>query len=343
MTDVAKEAKVSVMTVSRVLNKKGYVKEETREAVEKAIRELDYRPNLVAKSLVTGKSNIIAYVLSDISDQFYGSVCKGVENACFNRGYTAIICNVDENNSVDNYIDMIIDRKLDGVIFHHLPISEEQIQVLESHMIQCITIDNEIDLKNTSSLDGDDYQGARKAVSYLVKQGYKKISCIRGEDTGLAEEKKCFLERSQHKIWQQRTKGYLDELENCCLEPGKIYMGRGSASTDVGFECGRQIAKEILADKERPEAIYCGNDILALGVLSELLEMKLDIPDYMAVVGHDGLEMCRMLYPRVTTVVQPRYELGVMGADMLIDRISGKKTLEHKILESSLFIGDTTR
>ena len=81
MTDVAKEAKVSVMTVSRVLNKKGYVKEETREAVEKAIRELDYRPNLVAKSLVTGKSNIVAYVLSDISDQFYGSVCKGVVKA----------------------------------------------------------------------------------------------------------------------------------------------------------------------------------------------------------------------------------------------------------------------
>ena len=173
--------------------------------------------------------------------------------ACFNRGYTAIICNVDENNSVDNYIDMIIDRKMDGAIFHHLPISEEQISILESHKIQCVTIDNEINLENTSSLDGDDYWGARKAVRYLVEQGYKKIACINGEDTGLHEDEKCFLERLQHKIWQERTRGYLDELENCGLEPGRIYQGRGSAAANVGFECGRRIAKEILTEKERPD------------------------------------------------------------------------------------------
>lgn len=342
MTDVAKHAKVSIMTVSRVINKSGYVKAETRKAVEKAIQELKFHPNLVAKSLVTGKSNIIAYVLSDICDQFYGSVCKGVEKACNSRGYIAIICNEDEDNGVDKYIDMIIDRNLDGAIFHHLSINEQQIQKLADHHIKCVTIDNEILLEGVSSVDSDDYNGAKKAVEYLAKNGYQKIGCLLGETDKLKPEELSYLERFQHRIWKNRTLGYIDGMKECGLVPAGYYAGRGSAPMDIGFECGRKIAQEILADSDLPDALYCESDVLALGVLSELLERRLDIPQHIALVGHDGLDMCRILYPRVTTVAQPQYELGICGANMLLDAIQGQEKIEHIILESNLFVGNTT-
>lgn len=345
MADVAKHANVSVMTVSRVINKNGYVKEETRRLVEQAIRELDYRPNLVAKSLVTGRSGIIAYVLSDICDPFYGSVCKGIENACFQRNYTAIICNADSNASVNNYIDMIIDRKLDGVIFHHLSITEQQVQKIQEYNVKCITIDNEKRLDAVSSLDSDDYNGAASVVEYLVERGYKKIGCIRGE---LPEKirkgrKLSFLENFQHKIWDERTRGFEDTMKKFGLKAAGTYYGRGSATMEFGFECGKKIAGEILESGKLPDALYCQSDVLALGVLSEFLEKKIEVPQQMAIVGDDGLDVSRFLYPRITTVQRPRYEMGVYGAGMLLDLIENKQEIRHEMLKSTIFKGDTTR
>lgn len=343
MTDVAKAANVSVMTVSRVLNNSGYVKQETRQAIEKAIKELDYRPNLLAKSLVTGKSNIIAYVLSDISDQFYGSVCKGVEATCLSRGYTAIICNADASQNVDNYIHMIIDRKLDGVIFHHLPVTAEQIQLLEEHHIQCVTVDNEIVLEQVTSIDSDDYRGAVNAVRHLSSCGYQKIGCVCGEDKNILNGQKTHQEQYQHRIWEERTRGYYDGLKMCGLKSAGMYYGRGSADIHTSFECGRSIMKELLQQKDIPDALYCQSDIIAMGILNVLLEAEQHLPN-VAIVGHDGLDICNMMHPRLTTVVQPKYEMGMMAANMLLDRIDKNELpIEHKIVESHLYIGETTR
>lgn len=344
MTDVAKAANVSVMTVSRVLNNSGYVKKETREAIEKAIKELDYRPNLIAKSLVTGKSRIIAYVLSDISDQFYGSVCKGVESACFSRGYTALICNANTEDSVDKYIDMIIDRKLDGVIFHHLAVNEKQIQALKLHGIECVTVDNELFLEKVSSIDSDDYMGAVKAVKYLESRGYREIACICGEDKSLPDAQKSYLEKYQHKIWQERTSGYLEGLKECGLKSGGMFYGRGSADMQVSCESGRRIMRELMQGDDRPDALYCQSDMIALGVVSALLEDREKWKKDVAVIGHDGLDLCNLVYPRITTVVQPKYEMGTAAANLLLHKIDDKDSeVEHKIIESYLSVGDTTR
>lgn len=344
MTDVAKAAKVSVMTVSRVLNDSGYVKKETREAIEKAIKELDYRPNLVAKSLATGKSNIIAYVLSDISDQFYGSVCKGVESACFARGYTALICNAETTGSVDKYIDMIADRKLDGVIFHHLPVGEQQVSILEEQGIQCVTVDNEFELGRVSSIDSDDYMGAFRGVSYLKEKGYSRIACICGEDPQQEANGRAYLESYQHKIWKERTRGYFDGINAGGLECGGIYYGRGSAEMQTSFESGRKAMEKLLKEDIRPDVVYCQSDILALGAVDVLYRAVPCLKDEIAIMGHDGLDICKLCYPHISTVVQPKYEMGVEAAQMLLDRIQGKSgEIEHRILKSHLFIGDTCR
>lgn len=342
MSDVAKAANVSVMTVSRVLNNSGYVKKETREAIEKAIKELDYRPNLIAKSLVTGKSKIIAYVLSDISDQFYGSVCKGVESVCFERGYTALICNAETTGSVEKYIDMIADRKLDGVIFHHLPVSLQQIQWLEEQGIQCITVDNEFELEDVSSLDSDDYMGAFRAVEYLRERGYSQIACICGENTCSRNPKSAYLEQYQHKIWEKRTLGYLAGLKKEGIDSAGIYYGRGSAEMQTSFESGRNAMEELLKAEKRADAVYCQSDILALGAADVLYRRENFIQNKIAIMGHDGLDICRLRYPHISTVVQPKYEMGIEAAKMLLDKIQNSSIgIEHKILKSYIYRGDT--
>lgn len=344
MTDVAKAANVSVMTVSRVLNNSGYVRKETREAIEKVIKELDYRPNLVAKSLVTGKCSIIAYVLSDISDQFYGSVCKGVESACFARGYTALICNAETTGSVEKYIDMIADRKLDGAIFHHLPVSEQQIRVLEEQGIECVTVDNEFDLEQVSSIDSDDYMGAFKAVGYLKEKGYCQIACICGENPDEDVPERTYLEKYQHKIWKKRTDGYFEGLKANGLESAGLVYGRGSADMQISFESGRRAMAKLLEAETRPDAVYCQSDILALGAADILYRQELSVKTDIAIMGHDGLDICKLRYPHISTVVQPKYEMGVEAANLLLDRIQGKHTkIEHKILNSYLLSGDTSR
>ena len=343
MNDVAKAANVSVMTVSRVLNKNGYVKQETREAIERAIKELDYRPNLLAKSLVTGKSHIIAYVLSDISDQFYGSVCKGVEETCLSRGYTALICNANAHNGVNNYIDLIIDRKLDGVIFHHLPVDGEQIQLLQQHDILCVTIDNEIVLDHVCSVDSDDYMGAFRAIEYLHSRGYQTIACISGENQEIPNAERSQQETYQHRIWVDRTKGYLDALKTCGADCGGMYYARGSADMHTSFECGRAIMKEILQKGTLPDAVYCQSDIIGMGIVNFLSEQEPELLKTIGIVGHDGLDICSLMHPRLTTVVQPKYELGMTAADVLISCIERKDfEVVHKIVESHLNIGDTT-
>lgn len=344
MTDVAKYAKVSKMTVSRVLNNNGYVKEETRQAVLEAVRELNYRPNLLAKSLVTGRTNIIAYVLPDICDPFFGNVCKGTTDVCDEMGYNPVITNAANRDSVDNFINMIIDRKMDGVIFHHLCVTAEQVQLLLDNGIPSVLIDNETPLDNAIDIANDNYRGACMATEYLIERGYRRIACVRGSlPSGEAQpEDLSFVEAFQERIWEDRTGGFLDTLERHGMECFGMYYGRGSAAMDKAFLCGQNIMQQILEKPELPDAIYCQSDMIALGLLGEMLEKGIRCPDTVALCGHDGLDTCRYLFPRVTTIVQPQYEIGRLAARTLIAAIEGQ-TQPDTMLESTLFVGDTTR
>jgi DNA-binding LacI/PurR family transcriptional regulator len=344
MTDVAQYAHVSKMTVSRVLSGNGYVKEETRRAVEQAISVLGYRPNLLAKGLVTGRTNLIVYLMPDICDPFFGNICKGIADTCYEQGYTSIVCNADSPESLDNFIDMVIDRKAEGAIFHHLCVTQAQIDRLLENQVTCVLIDNEYELQQVINIQNDNYLGARSAVNYLYEHGYRKIACIQGclqEDEPLPPDYS-HVESYQKRIWQDRTRGFLDALHDRGLEPFAFYTGRGSAPMDVGFTCGQRIVRRILEQSERPDAIYCQSDVIALGVLGELLESRVSVPEKIALIGHDGIDFCRYLFPRITTIVQPQRELGILAAGLLIKVSRGRAEIKNMLLPSALFEGDTT-
>lgn len=339
IADVAKRANVSMMTVSRVINNSGHVSEQTRKRVQEAIDLLGYRPNMMAKGLATGRSKLIAYVMSDLSNPFFSLVSKGIENACFDRDYTVIICDTGSDQRVEDCLDMLIDRQIDGAIFHHLNLSAAQVARLTEGHVQCVMIDNEVELPDVSSVDSDNYEGGMLAVRHLIEKGHKKFGCITGflEDPGDVED---YINTFQRRIWRDRTRGYLDALRDAGLSSNILFQGSGVLRT--GFPLAQNYIREIMCLPDPPTALYCGNDLIALGVLSELLETSIPVPERMAIVGHDGVEMSMILYPRVTTIVQPRYEMGFTATNMLLDLIEKSAPVEHRIMPSTLFQGDTT-
>jgi len=339
IADVARQAGVSMMTVSRVINNSGHVRAETRVRVQKVIDLLGYQPNMLAKGLATGRSKLIAYVMSNLTDPFHSLVTQGVENACFNRNYTVIICDTRSDQRVEDCIDMLINRQIDGAIFHHLDISSGQVIRLGAGNVKCVMIDNETELPDVSSVDSDNYEGGIMATRHLIAKGHRNIGCITGilEDSSAPEE---YIDKFQHKVWRDRTQGYWDTLLAAGLTQSVLFEGSGSLK--LGFLMAQDFLRQIMRLPDPPTALYCGNDVMALGALSELREMKIPVPERMAIVGHDGLEVATILYPRVTTVVQPRYEMGLTAANMLLDVIEKNAPVEHRIMNSTLFQGDTT-
>lgn len=339
--DVARLAKVSTMTVSRVINNSGPVKDSTRERVTQAIAELNYRPNMMAKGLVTRRSHIIAYVVADISDPFHAEVSKGVEEVCYKRGYITMVCDTHNKIRESDYANMFIDRQIDGVVFHHLNIEKEQIDELESSGVMCIMMDNESNLEKVCSVNTNNYMGARMAAKHLVDCGHSNIACMHGPLEPCDDKHDTsYLDTFQFRIWRERTQGFVDGVRAHGLEPTVFY--KSDSGMEYALQNARKVISNVCGSTTHATAIYCENDIMALSVLSEALERGVAVPDKLAIVGHDGIETSMLLFPRVTTIVQPRYEMGVKAANMLIDRIEGNTDIKNIILNSKLFKGSTT-
>jgi len=342
IADVAKEAGVSMMTVSRVINHSGAVSEATRERVEHAIRKLGYRPNMVARSLATSRTRMVAYVASDFANPYFTEVTKGIYTACRERDYLAILYDVSNAWQVDECMNMLVDQRLAGVIFHHLNITQEQAARLERRGVKCVTIDNEHDLTGITTIDSDNYLGARRATRLLIERGHRRIGCVHGlystEEARKLENME-YTETFQRRIWRDRTRGFIDEMQAAGLDPACMIEGRGSAH--YSMVAGSFNVAELLEGDDTPLALYCENDLMALGALGECLEKKIPVPERVAIVGHDGLDLSFVLYPRVTTVRQPRCATGRLAAEKLIDSIENDAAPEKIVMEPDLFYGDT--
>ena len=338
--DVAAKANVSRMTVSRVINNSGYVSAATRSRVEEVIKEMNFKPNMLAKALATRQQKTLAYVMVNISDPFHNLVKQGFESVAYHAGYTGIMCDVHSAARQQDYIDSFQENKTGGVAFHHLAITQSIIDELEQSGTKCVLIDNEFELPSVSSVNTDNYLGAQMAVDHLCERGYRRIGCIHGilepyEGTNVPYE-----DTFQFRIWQQRSAGFMDAMSRHGLVPDVFFTCNGRA--DIAEKQSGEIVERLLAMPEAPQALYCENDTIALAILKRLQEHKIDVPGQIALIGHDGLDVVRLLHPEITTVAQPRYEMGRLAARLLIDAIEKKGEAEHHILKPSLFIGETT-
>lgn len=338
--DVAKLAGVSRMTVSRVINNKGYVKEETRQKINRAIEDLHYQPNRIAQSLVTRKSRTIAYVMVNISDPFHNLVNKGLESVAFKQGYTTMMCDAHTESRVSDYIRMMKERCIDGVVLHHLDMTKQQVQELNEAGVHCVLMDNERDLSNVLTVNTDNREGARLAVQHLISRGHRRIGCVHGSLERPKMDSIAYEDTFQYNIWRQRTEGFKSAMVEADLSPELLFQGNGLTSLAPWF--AKRMVGEILSSPKPPTALYCENDVMALAVINELQGRGVKIPGDMAIIGHDGLDICRMMHPYLTTMAQPRYQMGKVSAAMLIDSIEDRAVNEKVVLAPTLWIGETT-
>ncbi|WP_053364878.1 LacI family DNA-binding transcriptional regulator [Bacillus sp. FJAT-27245] len=305
--EVAKYAGVSVATVSRVLNDKGYVSEEARKRVQKAIDELDYRPNAVARSLFKKTSKTIGLLVPDIVNPFFPELARAVEDTLSRLGYTVILCNTDENREKEQgYLEMMMQKYIDGMIVASNTLNAAQVT---KYNIPLVSIDREIS-KELPSIMVDNKKGASMAVSFLKKKGRKRIAHLRGPRYIPNAVERCagYLEEVGHEPWFEET-----------------YIADGNYDMKTSI----QSTLRLLQRHPEIDAIFAGNDLSAIGAIKAIHKLGKEVPSDIAVVGFDGIMLSESTTPELTTVAQPIYELGELAATTLVKIIEQQPDMEH--------------
>ncbi len=294
---------MSAMTVSRYFNQPEMLAPATTERVKAAIQRLQYVPNAAARSLISGRSKTVALILADVANPFYTTIARGVEDVAQEHDYTLILGNTDESREKERrYIDIIISRRVDGVIISSSPGNDHHFGLLFQKGIPVVLIDRIVRDIEADAVRGDTYTGGQKLTDHLIEQGFKDIALIGGW-TGVSS-------------LEERMAGYRLAMETAGLVP-KVYPGR----TDR--ESGEEITRQLHASGSMPEAVIAANNYVAVGALVALRKLGLRVPEDVALATFDDIESAALIYPFLTVVAQPAYEMGVMAMQLLLDRMHG--------------------
>ena len=290
MKDVARMAGVSTSTVSHVINKDRFVSEAIREKVDAAIKELNYAPSALARSLKLNQTRTIGMLITASTNPFYSELVRGVERSCFERGYSLVLCNTEgDEQRMNRNLETLMQKRVDGLLLlcteTHQP-SKEIIQrypSIPTVMMDWAPFDGTSDLIQDNSLLGGDM-----ATQHLIDKGHTRIACITGP-----------LDKTPARL---RLEGYLSAMERAGLAIPDGYRITGDFEFNGGFEA----MQKLLAQEPRPQAVFIGNDAMAFGAYQALYQAGLRVPDDMAIVGYDAgidrgwfyfwVTLCNQLY-----------------------------------------------
>jgi DNA-binding LacI/PurR family transcriptional regulator len=322
--EVAKAAGVSVATVSRVLNN-GQVSPKTRILVENAIRELNYEPNMLGRNLRRSESRMILTMIPNISNPFYSVIVEGIEDAARKNGYNILLCNTEADVEREKiYLDLLKHKLADGIITMEPAIDIDVLKEVGKRypVVQCCEYSEKI---NIPYIAIDNVTAAYKATKHLLTIGHKKIALIN------SDEKFMYA--------RQRKEGYIKALQEFDIPVNEDWI----MNAGLSFESGQRMMKYLLSLKDKPSAVFAVSDILAIGALKTIKDEGLKVPQDIGVVGFDNIQFANMMNPTLTTIEQPRYQMGVEAAEMLIKRIKDKKQkVENVILDHQLIIREST-
>jgi LacI family transcriptional regulator len=305
--DVAKRAGVSTVTVSRVINGANNVSPLTRQKVERAIKELNYVPSVAARSLRSRRTQALALLVPDITNPFWTTVARGVEDAAQKGGYSLLLCNTDENAAKQqHYIDVMISQRVDGVIIAPCHSNAAKLKRLRDRSIPTVVLDRRVEGWQVDTVISDSISGARALVKYLISLGHQRIAVLSGpKHTSSAED---------------RVIGYHVALAESGIPFDKkmIYRGEFKVSSGVAM------MEQLLERSPRPTAIFATNNSIAMGAIEAMNRQGLNIPQDLALVCFDDIPYLSYMLPFLTVVAQPVYELGVQAAQLLLCRLGGK-------------------
>ena len=306
--DVAALAGVSTASVSRLLNGKGQIAPATRAAIEAAVRQLGYQPNVVARSLVTKSTQTIALLLPEITNPFYGALVSGIEQRTLELGYTLLLCTTRGDPLREElYLDLLRSKQVDGALVDGLVLPPERISRFVSEGFPIVCLDRSIDAPSVPLVQVDNKLGARIAAEHLLELGHTRIAHVTG-DPAL-------------RISRDRADGYAAALRDAGIDPAPELVAPGGFTEDGGYEATRT----LLARRPRPTAVFAANDLSAVGVIEAIVEKGLRVPDDVSVVGFDDLRLAAYTTPPLTTIHQPAREIGERATSLLLDLTTGKK------------------
>ena len=311
LRDVAKAAKVSVGTVSNVLNRPEVVAPETLARVQGTIKDLGFVPNGFARHLRSGNSRTLGLIVPDVANPFFTEVARGVEDAASKRDYAVFLCNSDESaTKEDRYINILIEQQVRGVLITPTDVKSDRLDAMRERGIAVTLVDREIKGRKQCSVSVDDVHGGQLGIEYLTGLGHTDIAWVCGPDS----------------IPQVADRG-AGVAKAAKFAGAKVETIRVSLMNTTQ---GEEAAKKILALKTIPTAIFCANDLLALGVMRTLRENKFKIPEQVSVLGYDDIEFAASAAVPLSSIAQPAYQMGVTAADLLLNECEEAETHEHQ-------------
>ena len=320
--DVAREAGVSIKTVSRVINEESVVGETTRAGVQQAIDRLGYQPNELARSLKGSRSRTIGLIIADISNPFSADLCKEVEKVARNRGYSVILCASAEDAATENeYVELLIQRRIDGLLLVPAPGNHDRLSRESEAGLPMVALDRPVEGTDTDTVLTESRRSARLATEHLVSHGHRRVAFV-------GDDERIYTAR-------QRLAGYLDTMEEAGPDP--LYrLGAGDIASAA------EATRDLLSVESPPTALFAGNSLITAGILRALEEGGIRPPQNISLVGFEDTELLSSLRPRLTFVRQPSKEMGRRAAELLFQRIDAEDLpLQHIVLPTEFVIKES--
>ena len=304
--DVAQRAGVSPITVSRVINNSGYASPATRARVEAAIAELGYVPNRLASSLRSKRTRTLALVLTDITNPFFTTVARGVEDAASAAGYTVVFCNTDESEDKEKkYLQVLLQQQVDGILLVPARSTPESVALIAKQNTPVVVLDRRMSpTVEVDTVRCENEADAYRLVRLLIELGHQRIAILSGPlGVSTAEDRLAGFRRAM------RESGVDDQAQVV------IYGAFNQAS-------GSEMMRQVLAHEPRPTAIFAANNLIGIGALHAIQAAGLQVPDDIAMVGFDDLPSSLLTFPFFTVAAQPAYEMGQRATQLLLARLS---------------------
>lgn len=308
MADVARTVGVSLMTVSRVINRRGDVSDETRQRVLEAIEQLGYRPSSIARGLATSHTGTLGLVVPDVANPFFSDVARGVEHIAYAASYSVFLCNTEEDPAREwSVLESLDQQRVDGIILCSSRLGDTQLDAVCQSDTAVVLVNRRppTPARGVAAVMIDDVTGARCTVEHFLERGHQAIAFLAGPANSWSA--------------QRRMDGYRAALRDAgvAANPGWILH----AAPNV--EGGQAATVQLLSRHPELTALFCYNDLVAIGCLRACAELGIRVPDQLAVAGFDDIPLAALVTPALTTHRVPRYQLGVHAVKALLDQITG--------------------
>ena len=327
MNDVAKEAGVSVATVSRVINNSDGVSKKLKTKVNNAMKKLHYHPSSLARSFKIQQTMLVGVMVPLIDHPFYSRLAMAIEQKLFQHGYRAIICNSEEDESRERaYIEMLLRQRVDGLIINSAVMSTSYFHEIEELRIPYVLIDRNLPEAECSKVFGDNSQGGYIGMEHLIQLGHRRIGVIGAP--------------AHTEPIDRRIRGTRDALTDYGIPENPELLITGDTQL---FDMGYESAHKLMSLDQRPTAIFALTDVTAVGVMHAVSELGYSIPDDVSILGYDNIPIASYMIPQLSTVEQPIIQMGETAVELLFNHINDPEhPIEKAVLQTKLILRQTT-